>query len=245
MTTEKLQNFIDGEWIDSKTQEYVEIRNPARDTLLCVAPMASQDEVDAAVKAAQDAYQSWRNTPPVARARYLHRLIALLEENFDELSKVQTMEHGKTIDESRGETRRGIENVEVATGIPSLMMGESLQDIAVGIDENIIREPLGVFCCIPPFNFPFMVPLWFLPYAVATGNTFIVKPSPSDPVSQVRLHELMDEAGFPPGVVNVIHGGAEVASMLLEHPDIEGVTFVVQQKWAGTSIKNVEKPVRE
>ena len=174
---------------------------------------------------------------PVSRARYIHRLIELLEENFEELSIVQTKEHGKTIDESRGETRRGIENCEVAAGIPSLMMGECLQDIASGIDEYIVREPLGVLACIPPFNFPFMVPLWFLPYAIATGNTFIVKPSPNDPLSQVKLHELLDEAGIPPGVVNVVHGGAEVANVLIEHPDVKGVTFVGSTPIARTIYK--------
>jgi malonate-semialdehyde dehydrogenase (acetylating)/methylmalonate-semialdehyde dehydrogenase len=230
MEVERLRNFINGEWVESRSKEILEVRNPALDEVIAGVPMSTDDEVKEAIEAAKEAFPEWRRTPAVSRARYLFRLKELMEENFDELSKVQTMEHGKTIDESRGETRRGIENVEVATAIPSLMMGESLQDIAVGIDENIIREPLGIFCCIPPFNFPFMVPLWFLPYAVATGNTFIVKPSPSDPVSQVKLHELMDEAGFPPGVVNVIHGGAEVASVLLEHPDIQGATFVGSTK---------------
>jgi malonate-semialdehyde dehydrogenase (acetylating)/methylmalonate-semialdehyde dehydrogenase len=226
MTTEKLQNFIEGEWVDSETQEYVEIRNPARDRLLCVSPMASLEEVDAAVKAAQEAYQNWRNTPPVARARYLHRLIALLEENFDELSVVQTKEHGKTIDESRGETRRGIEMVEVASGIPSLMQGTNLEDVALGMDEYLINQPMGVFSCLALFNFPFMVPLWFIPFAIACGNTFVLKPSPRTPMSQVELFKLMDEAGFPPGVVNLIHGGADVANSLMEHPLIQGVTFV-------------------
>ncbi len=226
MTTEKIQNFIQGEWVDSKTQDFVEIRNPARDTLLCIAPMSAQNEVNAAVTAAQDAYPSWRNTPPVARTRYLHRLIPLLEENFNELSVVQTTEHGKTIDESRGETRRGIEMVEVATGIPSLMQGSSLEDVALDMDEYVINQPLGVFSCIAPFNFPFMVPLWFIPFAIACGNTFVLKPSPRTPMSQVALFKLMDEAGLPPGVVNLVHGGKEVANSLIEHPLIQGVTFV-------------------
>jgi malonate-semialdehyde dehydrogenase (acetylating)/methylmalonate-semialdehyde dehydrogenase len=140
------------------------------------------------------------------------------------------MEHGKTIDESRGETRRGIEMVEVATGIPSLMMGHNLEDIASGIDEYVIYQPLGVFGHIAPFNFPFMVPLWYSPFAMATGNTFIVKPSPRDPISQVKLTELLDEAGIPPGVYNLVHGAADVASVLLEHPDIKGMTFVGSTK---------------
>jgi malonate-semialdehyde dehydrogenase (acetylating) / methylmalonate-semialdehyde dehydrogenase len=230
MNVERLRNFVGGEWVDSGSTKIEEVRNPALDQVIAQVPMSVPAEVEQAVKAAQEAFPEWRRTPPVTRARYLLRLIELLEANFDSLSRTQTMEHGKTIDESRGETRRGIENVEVAAGIPSLMMGHSLQDIASGIDEYVIREPLGVFACIPPFNFPFMVPLWFIPYAVATGNTFVIKPSPSVPMSQVRLHELMDEAGFPPGVLNVVHGGAEVATQLMEHPDVKGITFVGSTK---------------
>jgi len=226
MAVKRLQNFINGEWIDAKTDKYVEIINPARDTLLCEAPMSTKADVDAAVKAAQDAYYDWWNTPPVARSRYLHRLIELMEENFNDLSIVQTAEHGKTIDESRGETRRGIEMVEVASGIPSLMQGFNLEDVAHGIDEYAINQPMGVFCCIAPFNFPFMVPLWFLPFAIACGNTFVVKSSPRTPMSQVELFKLLDDAGIPPGVVNLVNGDAKVADALMEHPQIQGVTFV-------------------
>ena len=226
MQVKRLQNFINGEWVDAKTDKYVEIINPALDTLLCEAPMCTKADVDAAVKAAQDAFYDWRNTPPVARSRYLHRLIELMEENFNDLSIVQTKEHGKTIDESRGETRRGIEMVEVASGIPSLMQGFNLEDIAHGIDEYAINQPMGVFCCIAPFNFPFMVPLWFLPFAIACGNTFVVKSSPRTPMSQVELFKLLDDAGIPPGVVNLVNGGADVANALMEHPQIQGVTFV-------------------
>lgn len=222
----RLKNFIGGEWTESQSSSLSQVKNPALNEVIGEVPLSTQSEVDAAVRAAKQAFPDWRRTPPVSRARYLHRLIQLLEENFEDLSIVQTKEHGKTIDESRGETRRGIENCEVPAGIPSLMMGESLQDIASGIDEYVIREPLGVFACIPPFNFPFMVPLWFLPYAIATGNTFVVKPSPSVPTSQVKLHELLDEAGIPPGVVNIVHGGVDVAERLMRHEDVKGVTFV-------------------
>jgi malonate-semialdehyde dehydrogenase (acetylating)/methylmalonate-semialdehyde dehydrogenase len=226
MSVERLKNFIDGEWVDSESKEHGEVRNPAWDRPLCHVPMSTKEEVDRAVQAAKDAYPEWRNTPPVTRARCLHRARELLEENFDELSRVQTTEHGKTIDESRGETRRGIEMVEVATGIPSLMQGYNLEDIATDIDEYCIYQPLGVFGHIAPFNFPFMVPLWYLPFAIATGNTFIVKPSPRDPMSQVELFKLLDDAGVPPGVVNLVHGAADVANCLLEHRDIRGMTFV-------------------
>jgi len=213
-----LKNFTNGEWVESKSGKTSDVVNPASLKKIAQVPMSTTDEVDAAIQAAKKAFPEWRRTTPLARARRLFALKELLEENFEDLSRIQTMEHGKTIDESRGETRRGIESVEVATGIPSLMMGYNLEDIAAGIDEYVIQQPVGVFCCIPPFNFPFMVPLWFIPYALATGNTFIVKPSPSDPISQVKL--------FPSGVYNLVHGGAKTASALLEHPDIAGVTFV-------------------
>ena len=226
----KLKNYINGEWVESETAQILDVLNPATQKTIARVPMSTREEVNAAVKAAKEAFPDWRRTPPLARARCLFRLKELMEENFERLSRIQTMEHGKTIDESRGETRRGIEMVEVGTGIPSLMMGYNLEDIATGIDEYVIYQPLGVFCNIAPFNFPFMVPLWFSPFALATGNTFIVKPSPRDPVSQVQLAELVDEAGFPPGVYNVVHGGAEVAAVLLEHTDIKGATFVGTSK---------------
>ena len=164
-----LENYIDGEWVDSAgvTQDII---NPATMKTIGRVPMSTSEEFDAAVAAAHAAFPEWRRTPPLARARCLFRMKELLEEAFEELSRIQTMEHGKTIDESRGETRRGIEMVEVAAGIPSLMMGTSLEDVAAGIDEILIRQPLGVFGIIAPFNFPFMVPLWFAPFAVATGN---------------------------------------------------------------------------
>lgn len=221
-----IKNYANGEWVASESGQVQDILNPATQRVIARVPMSTKGEVESAIAAAKEAFPEWRRTPPLTRVRYLFRLKQLLEENFETLSRVQTMEHGKTIDESRGETRRGIEMVEVATGIPSLMMGYNLEDIASGIDEYVIYQPLGVFAHIAPFNFPFMVPLWFSPFALATGNTFIVKPSPRDPISQVKLAELIDEAGFPPGVYNVVHGGAEVANTLLEHPDIKGVTFV-------------------
>jgi len=221
----KLKNYINGEWVESKGELY-DVMNPATGKVLAKAPLSTKEEVNAAVEAAKEAFPDWRRTTPLARSRCLFRLKELLEENFEELSRVQTVEHGKTIDESRGETRRGVEMCEVSSGIPSLMMGYNLEDIATGIDEYVIYQPLGVFCCIAPFNFPFMVPMWFWPFAVATGNTFVVKPSPRDPISQVKIAELCDEAGFPPGVINVVLGGAEAAITLVDHPDMKGVTFV-------------------
>jgi malonate-semialdehyde dehydrogenase (acetylating)/methylmalonate-semialdehyde dehydrogenase len=220
-----LKNFIGGEWVGSKG-EIKDVVNPATGKTIARVPISTKDEIDAAVEAAQQAFPDWRATPPVARARYLFRLKELLEEHFEEISRIQTQEHGKTIDESRGETRRGIENVEVACGIPTLMQGPFSEDIASGIDEYVIRQPLGVFGIIGPFNFPFMIPLWSAPYAVATGNCVVIKPSSEVPVTQTRLAELVDEAGFPPGVWNVVHGGRTVVNGMLEHPSIVGITFV-------------------
>ena len=220
-----LRNYIDGEWLESEG-ELRSVINPATGKAIARVPISTEDEVNAAVEAAQEAFPEWRSTPPLARVRCLFRLKELLEENFEELSRIQTMEHGKTIDESRGETRRGIENVEVATGIPSLMMGGFLEDIASGIDEYLIRQPLGVFGIITPFNFPFMIGLWFAPYAVATGNCVVLKPSSEDPLCQTKIVELAEEAGIPPGVWNLVHGGRTVVSGMLDHPDIKGICFV-------------------
>ena len=221
----ELKNFIDGELVSSKG-ELRDVVNPATARVIARVPISTGEEFDQAVEAAKEAYPEWRRTPPVARARCLFRLKEMLEEHFEELSRIQTMEHGKTIDESRGESRRGIENVEVATGIPSLMMGYNLEDIASGMDEYLIRQPLGVFGIIGPFNFPFMVPLWFAPYAVATGNCIVLKPSSEDPISQAKIVELADEAGIPPGVWNVVHGGRDVVSAMLDNRDVKGVCFV-------------------
>ncbi|MFC1990785.1 CoA-acylating methylmalonate-semialdehyde dehydrogenase [Chloroflexota bacterium] len=220
-----LQNYINGEWVDSDG-EIVDVVNPATGEVISKVPISTKGEIDAAVQAAREAYPDWRRTTPLARSRMLFRLKELLEENFEEISRIQTQEHGKTIDESRGETRRGIENVEVACGIPTLMQGAFSQDIASDIDEWIIRQPLGVFGIIGPFNFPFMIPLWSAPYALATGNCVVIKPSSEVPNSQSRLAELAEEAGFPPGVYNVVHGGRTVVNGMLEHPDIVGITFV-------------------
>jgi malonate-semialdehyde dehydrogenase (acetylating)/methylmalonate-semialdehyde dehydrogenase len=221
-----LKNYVDGEWVASKSDVMINVVNPATMKTIGKVPRSNELDVDLAVNAANEAFPEWRNTTPLSRSRYLFRLKELLEENFEEISRIGVMEHGKTIDESRGETRRGIENVEVACGIPSLMMGYNLEDIARGIDEYVFKQPLGVFACIAPFNFPWMVPLWFIPYAIATGNTYIVKPSSEVPFSMTILFELMDEIGFPPGVVNMVHGGREVVQAILKHPDIEGISFV-------------------
>jgi len=221
----RLRNHIDGEWVDSGGK-YEDVVNPATGKTIARVPISTKEEVDAAIEAAKRAFPDWRKTPPLARSRCLFRMKGLMEENFEELSRIQTMEHGKTIDESRGETRRGIENVEVGTSVPSLMMGHNLEDIVSGIDEYLIRQPLGVFGIIGPFNFPFMVPLWFIPYALATGNCIVVKPSSEDPISQIKIAELAEESGVPPGVYNVVNGGRSVVSGMLDNPDVVGICFV-------------------
>ena len=221
----EVKNYINGEWVASKG-DYVDVVNPANMKVIGKCPISTKEEIDAAVAAAKDAFHDWRRTTPVARTRILFRLKELLEENFEEVSRIQTMEHGKTIDESRGESRRGIENVEVSCGIPTLQQGYFSEDIAHGIDEWVIPTPLGVFGIIGPFNFPWMIPLWSAPYAVATGNCVVIKPSSEVPLSQFRLAELAEEAGFPPGVWNVVNGGRTVVNGMLDHPDIEGITFV-------------------
>ncbi len=226
MEFEKLKNYINGQWVESESNEILDVINPATTEKIAEVPLSTPEDVEAAIQAAKEAFMEWRETPPLTRVRSLFTLKELMEENFEELSRTIVIEEGKTIDEARGEIRRGIENVEVATGIPSLMQGKMLEDIARSIDEIEIRQPLGVCCMIPPFNFPSMVPLWFLPYAVACGNTYIVKPSEQAPLSQNRLFRLIDETEFPEGVVNLVNGAKSVVDYLLESPNVRAVSFV-------------------
>jgi malonate-semialdehyde dehydrogenase (acetylating)/methylmalonate-semialdehyde dehydrogenase len=226
MEIQVLKNYIDGEWVESKTDEWLDVRNPATDEVIARVPMSTVAEVKQAVEAAKSAFDDWRVTTPYTRARYMFRLKNLMEDRFEDLARHLVQEHGKTLDEARGEIRRGIENVEVAAGVPSLMMGYNMEDVSEGIDEDCVYQPVGVFCCVTPFNFPSMVPLWFLPYAVACGNTYIVKPSEICPLSQDILFQLLDEADFPPGVVNLIHGNKIAVDALLENPDVDGLSFV-------------------
>jgi malonate-semialdehyde dehydrogenase (acetylating)/methylmalonate-semialdehyde dehydrogenase len=221
-----IPNFIGGRWLESRTAESLSVSDPASGDQLGRVPLSPRDEVDEAVRAAGEAFPGWRETPPLARARVLFRLKALLDENIDSLARSLTREHGKILPESRGEVQRGIENVEHACGIPSLMMGETLEDIARGIDCETVRQPLGVFAAITPYNFPVMIPLWFWPYAIATGNTLVLKPSEQDPLTHQRIVDLGTQAGLPPGVLNVVHGGAEAAVALVDHPGVVGVSFV-------------------
>src|SRR3984885_8105047 len=203
----ELTHYYRGTWRGSKSLDFRQVVNPATGETLARSPMAGKDDVDAAVAAAAAAYPEWRRTPPEDRIQYLFKLKQLLEDHIEELAHICTQENGKTVGESRAELRRAIENVEVACGIPTLMQGYNLEDVASGIDETMIRQPLGVTAAITPFNFPAMIPLWFLPYAVATGNTFILKPSERVPLTARLIFELLDQTGLPPGVVNLVVGG--------------------------------------
>jgi malonate-semialdehyde dehydrogenase (acetylating)/methylmalonate-semialdehyde dehydrogenase len=221
-----IPNYIGGAWKPSAATQTLPVVNPATGETLARVPLGTARDVDAAVQAAAAAFPSWRETPPVVRARHLFRMKNLLEEHFEELAAIVTQENGKTLDEARGSVRRGIENVEHACGIPTLMMGQTLEDIATGIDCEYFRQPMGVFAAITPFNFPAMVPFWFWPYAVGTGNCFILKPSETVPLSQQRIFELIHDAGLPAGVMNLVHGGKDAVNALLAHPGIAGISFV-------------------
>ncbi|HLB36043.1 MAG TPA: aldehyde dehydrogenase family protein, partial [Gemmatimonadales bacterium] len=221
-----IPNYIGGKWVPAETGDALDVRDPASGELLGRAPLSTREDVDHAVAAARAAFPAWRATPAVERARVLFRLKALLERDKEDLARSLTREHGKIVPEARGEIQRGIENVEHACGIPTLLMGETLEDIARGIDCETIRQPLGVFAAITPYNFPIMIPLWFWPYAVAAGNTVVLKPSEQDPLTHQRIVDLATEAGLPPGVLNVVHGARDAVSAILEHPDIKGVSFV-------------------
>ena len=222
----RVPNYVHGKFVESSSAEWVDFHNPATGEPIGKSPIGTAADVDAAAKAARAAFPAWRATPPQVRAKFLFKLQALLEAHFEELARICTVEHGKTIAESRGDVRRMIDNVEVACGMPSMMMGQSLEDVSRGVDTVAFRQPVGVFAAIAPFNFPAMVPFWFLPFAIATGNTFIVKPSEQVPLSQLRAAQLIDQLGLPPGVVSFVNGGKPVVDAIINHPEINGVSFV-------------------
>lgn len=222
----QLKNYIGGKWAAANASEYVPVLNPATCEVLDECPESTAADVNKAVEAALAVFDEWRSTPVLNRAQYMYRFKTLLEERFEELAKIIVLENGKTIDEARGEVRRGIESVDYATGVPFLMRNDGTEDISSGIDETTIRQPAGVFAAITPFNFPMMVPLWFLPTAIVCGNPYIVKPSPQTPLSMQLVYEILDELDLPPGVVNLVHGGIEASKAIMEHPGITGVSFV-------------------
>lgn len=222
----QLLNYVNGTWKRSRTSEFLDVRNPATAETMVRVPLSSADELDEAAQTAQAAFAGWRQTPPTERIQYLFKLKRLLDEHFDEIAHLTVDECGKTMAESQGELRRGVENVEVAAGIPSLMMGYNVEDIARGIDEHMFRQPLGVVAAITPFNFPGMIPLWFLPYAIACGNCFILKPSEKVPMTMSRVFDLIDQLGLPPGVISLVNGGKETVDALLDHPIVRAISFV-------------------
>ena len=224
--SDRLLNYIAGEWRPSSAAEYLDVVNPATVEVLGRVPLSPAAEVDQAARAASAAFPGWRRIPASERAQYLFKLKGLLEEHFEDLSRTITEECGKTLDEARGEMRRSIENVEVACGIPTLMQGYNSEDIASGIDEFMIRQPVGVAAVIAPFNFPSMIPFWFMPYALACGNPYIVKPSERVPVTMQRVFQLLDQVGFPRGVVSLVHGARAAADAILDHPAVRAISFV-------------------
>ena len=219
-------NFINGQWVVSSSTEIRDVVNPATSEVLARVPLADKDEVDRAIEAAAAAFPAWRRTPPEDRIQPLFKLKMLLEDHLGDISRILTQENGKTLSEAKAEMRRAIENVEVACGIPMMMQGYNLEDVARGIDEMMIRQPLGVVAAIVPFNFPGMIPFWYLPYAIATGNTFILKPSERVPLTMRYIYELMEQTGLPKGVVSLVNGGKAAVDALIDHPKVRAISFV-------------------
>ncbi|WP_019413070.1 CoA-acylating methylmalonate-semialdehyde dehydrogenase [Paenisporosarcina sp. TG20] len=224
-----LSNYIDGQWVKSTTEKYLEVPNPATGEILAEVPLSTQEDLEKAVEAAKRAFALWKKVAVPQRSRILFKYQQLLIENKEELAKFITIENGKNHNEALGEVQRGIECVEFAAGAPTLMMGYQLPDIATSIESGMYRYPLGVVGGITPFNFPMMVPCWMFPLAIASGNTFILKPSERTPLLVNRLAELLQEAGLPNGVFNVVHGAHDIVNGLLSHPDIPAISFVGSQ----------------
>src|SRR5215471_5124780 len=226
MTLTECPVYISGEWTKLSELPTTPVNNPSTGELIAEAPLCTARQVDQAVAAATVAFAAWWETPATERARILFRFKGLLEEHFEELVRCNTREHGKTWVESRGDVKRGIEMVEFALGVPSLLMGESLENVARGIDCETVRQPLGVCAGITPFNFPCMVPLWMYPVAIACGNTFVLKPSEKVPLTAIKVAELFEQAGLPKGVMNIVHGGRECVDALLTNPKVKAISFV-------------------
>jgi malonate-semialdehyde dehydrogenase (acetylating)/methylmalonate-semialdehyde dehydrogenase len=222
----EILNYINGEWIKPEATEYVDVINPATGAVIAKTPLSGKDAVEAAAKAGMEALPGWRRTPAQERIQCLFKLRGMLLSNIDEIARTITNESGKTFEEARAEMVRTIENVEIACGIPMMGKGEISEDIAPGIDEIMLRQPVGVSATIAPFNFPGMVPFWFLPYALALGNPFIVKPSERVSTTMQYIFKLIEQAGFPKGVVNLVNGAKEAVDGLLDHPAIRAITFV-------------------
>ncbi|ADQ15813.1 methylmalonate-semialdehyde dehydrogenase (acylating) [Leadbetterella byssophila DSM 17132] len=225
---ELLKNYIGGKWLDSREAAFSSVVNPATQEILGRVPVGpgTSTDVDEAVKAAQVAFKEWSQIPVMQRVQPLYKLKQLIEDNLDDLANTITLECGKTKVESLGELQRAIENIEAACATPLLIQSEFSENIARGVDEFMIRQPLGVCACIAPFNFPGMIPFWFLPYAIACGNTFVLKPSEKVPLTMMKVFSLIEKIGLPAGVVSLVHGGKETVDALLDHPDIKAISFV-------------------
>ncbi len=223
---ETLKNYINGKFVASKSKEFFEARNPATDEVLALAPKSTPEEVNAAIAAAKAAFPKWRDTPGIQRIQPFLKLQQLIKDHMDELSESVVINHGKEWDAAYGEAVRAYQMCEAALAVPEMQKGEYMETIATGIDEYSIRYPLGVFAMIPPFNFPLMIPFWFFPWAIAAGNTYVIKPNEQTPLAMQRTFKLIDQAGFPPGVINMINGGADVATALIDHPDVKGISSV-------------------
>jgi len=225
---EVLKNYINGEWIKSSSTETIDVVNPANQEVLAKVPFGSATAIDVnhACESALTAQKEWSKVPVMKRVQVLYKLKSLFEIHKEDIAKVITDESGKTKDESFGEIQRARENIEVACGTPILMAGDVIEDIATGIDEMMIRQPLGVTACITPFNFPSMIVFWFLPYAIATGNAIIVKPSEKVPLTMIKIFELINQLDIPKGLVSMVHGGKETVDAVLEHPIIKAISFV-------------------
>ncbi len=228
-TRKEVHNFVGGEWVDGNSRDTEPVYDPATGEVIAETPLSTREDVDRAVEAAASAFPAWSKTPVVRRVQILFRYKMLLDEHFEELRDLVTLENGKDAKDAGGEVRRGIEVVEFACGMPTLMMGESVRDVARGIDNVSYRFPLGVVAAIVPFNFPCMIPLWTMPVAIGAGNTYILKPSERTPLTSQRLVELLIEAGIPEGVVNIVNGARDAVNGILEHPGIEAVSFVGSQ----------------
>src|SRR5437762_4324363 len=222
----RVPNYVNGEWRESNSADWQDVVNPATGEVLASVPLSSGAEVAQIIEAAAAAFPAWRRTPPEDRIQPLFKLKMLLEDHVEELASIITLENGKTFAESKAELRRAIENVEVACGIPMMMQGYNVEDVARGIDETMIRQPLGVVAAITPFNFPGMMPFWFLTYAIACGNTLVLKPSERVPLTMRYAFELLAQTGLPKGVVNVVNGGKQAVDTLLDHPKVRAISFV-------------------
>ena len=226
MPPKRIKNYVGGEWLEPEHSGYLDVENPTTGEIIAQVPLSKPSETDRAVAAAKEAFAGWGRTPVARRCEHLFRLAERIRDRAEDLARLITEENGKTLPDSRAEVKRALENTEVACGMPVLQQGDKLIGGAVDIDGEVLRLPLGPFGMIAPFNFPLMVPFWFFPYALATGNTYVVKPSEQVPLSMGRLAELIHESGFPPGVFNVVHGDRAAAERLVENPDVEGISFV-------------------